>query len=772
MKKSSDRKSVSEIFAETIIEELKQGTAPWQKPWKAGECRRPMNPITGTVYKGVNAVMLARHGYTDPRWMTMKQANDQEWRVKKGSKAQQVVFWQWTDKQTVLDDSGKPIIENGEEKKEIVQLTRPRLHVFSVFHASQLQTIEGQAIPAYEPPVLNWDPIERGEEILQDSGASITHDQADRAFYKILADEIHLPPRENFPEPGNYYSTALHELGHWSGHPSRMGREFGPYGSELYAKEELRAEIASWMLNQELGLPHQPDQHISYVDSWVAVLQKDPHEIIRACRDAEKIKEYVMELEQKKEQTTEPLITSIAVEINRAMADTGRWDDLGAAREANRYAAAALEDFKDGNLALAIERLGLAAEVEAENAADVGLTFTSCQARLTVLQEQAQEKMQTRAEEPQQQETLAQEKTILNVPYKEKDAAKMAGAKWDRGEKRWYAPKGTDLAPLQAWLPSKPLPPQVAISPTEEFARTLKEAGLIVDEPLMDGQIHRVPVENGKSGAKDGAYCGYADGKPNGWGQNYKTGEQVKWLSTGHVLTAEQKETLRNETAARLAERETERQAQQAKAKKRAYAKLMNASELSEEHPYLRDKGVEAFNLKQDRHGNLLVPGIDLQTGRIQTLQWIKPDGTKGFEEGCPQKGAAFAIPTLDDLRTGQILIAEGYATAATLHMATAQPVVVAFNALNLLPVAEKLHEMYPQAEIVICADNDHHLQENIGIIKAQEAAQAVGGKVVVPSFTKEEKSKKYTDFNDLGKSRGLDAVAQRMKGQVVEVER
>ena len=297
--KKSNRKSVSETFAETIIEELKNGTAPWQKPWKAGECNRPLNPITGTVYKGVNTVMLARHGYADPRWMTMKQANDQEWRVKKGSKAQQVVFWQWTDRQAVLDDSGQPVKdEKGEEKKENVQLERPRLHVFSVFHVSQLQTLDGQDLPAYEPPELTWDPIERGEEILRDSGASITHDQSDRAFYRIATDDIHLPPRENFPEAGNYYSTALHELGHWTGHESRMGREFGPHGSEVYAKEELRAEIASWMLNQELGLPHQPDQHVSYVDSWVSVLQKDPYEIMRACRDAEKIKEYVMNLQQ------------------------------------------------------------------------------------------------------------------------------------------------------------------------------------------------------------------------------------------------------------------------------------------------------------------------------------------------------------------------------------------------------------------------------------------------------------------------------------------
>ena len=114
--KKSDRKSIAETFTETIVEELRKGTAPWQKPWKAGEFHRPMNPITGTVYRGINTVMLARHGYADPRWMTMKQANEQEWRVKKGSKAQQVVFWQWTDRQPILDESGQPTLdENGEE---------------------------------------------------------------------------------------------------------------------------------------------------------------------------------------------------------------------------------------------------------------------------------------------------------------------------------------------------------------------------------------------------------------------------------------------------------------------------------------------------------------------------------------------------------------------------------------------------------------------------------------------------------------------------------
>lgn len=711
--RKSNRNSISATFAETIIEELQNGTAPWQKPWKAGECHRPLNPITGTVYKGVNTVMLARHGYADPRWMTMKQANDQEWRVKKGSKAQPVVFWQWTDRQVVLDDAGQPLKdENGEEKKENVQLERPRLHIFSVFHVSQLQTLDGQDLPAYEPPELTWDPIERGEEILRDSGASIFHDQSDRAFYRIATDDIHLPPRENFPEAGNYYSTALHELGHWTGHESRMGREFGPRGSEDYAREELRAEIASWMLNQELGLPHQPDQHVSYVDSWVNVLQKSPYEIIRACSDAEKIKEYVMNLQQ---------------ELTAQQPEDGIVMTSGT--------------------------------LEAEHSAEINS------------QEVA----------PAEQ-NVAETKTFLSVPYKEKNQAKNAGAKWDREAKLWYVPEGAPLTALAAWLPEKESAVAASspgLPPADEFAQMLQEAGLIVDEPLLDGQIHRVPVEGGKPGGKDGAYCGYADGRPNGWGQNYKSGEQVKWIATGHTLTPEQKDALKTEASERLAERANERKEQQEKAMKRAYAKWMNA-EPTEEHPYLEEKGVSGFGLKQDSRGNLLIPGFDLRTGRVQTLQWIEPNGTKRFEWGCPQQGAALVLPSSDALTGGEILIAEGYATAASLHMATGQPVVAAFTAHNLLPVAELLRDKYPQAEITICADNDHHLVEsingvpigNVGMIKAQEAAQAVGATVVAPSFTKEEKEKRCTDFNDLHKSRGLGAVAKRVKAQAMEVAR
>ncbi|WP_439847751.1 zincin-like metallopeptidase domain-containing protein, partial [Neisseria gonorrhoeae] len=149
---------------------------------------------------------------------------------------------------------------------------------------------------------LSWNPDERAENILKNSGAVIDHRHGDRAFYSPSRDSITLPLREQFESPGAYYETALHELGHWTGHADRLNRDLShPFGSEGYAREELRAEIASLMLSQELGVSFNPGQHASYVASWIMVLQDDPMEIMRAASDAEKIQGYVMAFDQVRE---------------------------------------------------------------------------------------------------------------------------------------------------------------------------------------------------------------------------------------------------------------------------------------------------------------------------------------------------------------------------------------------------------------------------------------------------------------------------------------
>lgn len=707
-----------EEFASKIIERLQEGTAPWQILWTPGQTTlAPHNPASGTVYRGMNRVHLALSGYDDPRWMTLKQANDQGYSILPGSKATPVVYFQFSDEKNKLDNDGKPVLDaDGKPEKERVELDKPIVRFAHVFNAEQVDGIPPLQLTdkAYE-----WEPIEKAENILAASGAAIKHDQNNRAFYRRMEDAIHLPPKENFDAPDKYYSTALHELGHWTGDENRLNREFGPFGSEKYAREELRAEIASWMLGQEIGIGHDPGQHAAYVQSWIQVLKEDPYEIVRACRDAEKIKEYVFDLERKKE---------LRQEGPEQVVQPEKVNQRGKSFEKEEGIAA----------------MG----VPAEHAA-----------------------------------TLAKEKTFLAVPYKEKERAKKFGAKWDKENKLWYAPEGTDLTPLAAWMPEKAPTPEPSMPPQEEFANALEQAGLDLrgKAPIMDGQIHRVPLIGRNGGDLDGAYCGYLDERPAGWMQNFSAGDKTTWVASGHTLTKEQLEAQRAEIARKREERQRLILEQQHKTAREAHTEWIAHDWASADNPYLQAKGVQPFGVREDVEGTLLVPVMTVDK-ELRGLQTISPEGEKRFMYGMEKNGNFHMIADPDkdlskDLAQGEIILAEGYATGATLHMATEKPVAVAFDAGNLEPVAKKLREKFPNAAITICADNDHqHTRKtpdgvepwNKGVELAQRAAQEVGGKVVVPIFTDEERGKGLTDFNDLHQSRGLDEV-KRQVGLVLQ---
>lgn len=703
-----------EEFASKIIERLQEGTAPWQVPWTPGKTMlAPHNPASGTVYRGMNRVHLALSGYDDPRWMTLKQANDHGYSILPGSKATPVVYFQFTEEKDKLDKEGKPVLDaDGKPEKENVELDKPIVRFAHVFNAEQVDGIPPLQLT---DKAYAWEPIEKAENILAASGAALKHDQSNRAFYRRMEDAIHLPPKENFDAPDKYYATALHELGHWTGEEKRLNREFGPFGSEKYAREELRAEIASWMLGQEIGIGHDPGQHAAYVQSWIQALKEDPYEIVRACRDAEKIKEFVFDLERKKELQQEALEQTVQP---KKTAQRGK--SLG----------------KDERIAA----MGVPA-------------------------------------------TPAREKTFLAVPYKEKERAKKFGAKWDKDNKLWYAPEGTDLTPLAAWMPEKTPEkthaPEPFMPPQEEFARALEEAGLDLrgKAPIMDGQIHRVPLIGRNIGDLGGAYCGYLDERPAGCMQNFSAGDKTTWVATGHTLTKEQLEAQRAEIAQKSEERQRLILERQQRTAREAHMEWIAHDWASADNPYLQAKGVQPFGVREDVDGNLLVPVMTVDK-ELRGLQTIAPDGAKSFMYGMEKNGNFHLITEPGkDLSQGEIILAEGYATGASLHMATEKPVAVAFDAGNLEPVAKKLREKFPNAAITICADNDHkHTRRtpdgvepwNKGVELAQKAAQEVDGKVVAPIFTDEERARGLTDFNDLHQSRGLDEV-KRQVGMVLQ---
>ena len=182
---AEDKKPFHERVAEKIIDQLKAGTAPWQRPWNPAEAGAqgsviPVNPTTGKRYRGVNVVNLMAEGHADNRWLTYKQAAAAGAQVRKGEKGSLVQYWKFDEEQALKDAQGKPVKDaEGETVKVRVQLERPRPFYAVVFNAEQIDGLPARTSPA--PP--EWNPIERADALLKASGARITETPGNRAYY-------------------------------------------------------------------------------------------------------------------------------------------------------------------------------------------------------------------------------------------------------------------------------------------------------------------------------------------------------------------------------------------------------------------------------------------------------------------------------------------------------------------------------------------------------------------------------------------------------------
>lgn len=952
------KKPFHEVVAEKLIEQLKAGTAPWQMPWTPGQPNTllPTNAATGKRYKGINAIHLMAQGRDDSRWMTYKQASAEGAQVRKGERGTAVQYWKFTEQRDKLDEQGKPVFDaEGEKVKETVRLERPRVFTATVFNAEQIDGLPPLVIKPQEEQ--QWSPIERAENILQASGADINHTAGNRAFYRPSTDSITLPEKRQFETADQYYATALHELGHWTGHPSRLDRDLAhPFGSEAYAKEELRAEISSMILGDELGIGHDPGQHVAYVASWIKALEDDPLEIFRAASDAEKIQDYVLAFEQVQEQEQEqvksqeqqegpemeikanllgkytPEVSGVIEEVAlatqqfkageigsdvlqektttafgvklpddwsgeiRTVGVVEREGELFMAQEGDTpdsyqvfarktdvaypedqfelvsvaQSEAAAVELADqlklvGALSVSDEHLqamqlaaiqeeqvardpnstqeDLSAAREARVTAETNMVLNDADIQRRVAEHEKQEQQQKGPEKSQAQKE-PQERKYINVPFREKDEAKALGAKWDRKEQSWYVPPSVEVAAFAKW--DKPVTPEMeakrsqvnskpaqdqqktylavpytdraeakaagakwdkaakswfadensdmpklekwrpenvtlehdpAMTPREEFALAMQSIGLVAEgeHPIMDGQRHRVPVQDGKQGALDGFYVGHLDGHPAGRIINNKSGADIKWKSKGYSLSDEERAKIQAEAAAKKEMRAAAIEKAQEATAARVEAQSARFIPIDKPTPYLEKKGVQAhLGALTDQEGKTTFIPVCDKNGKQWSMQYIQEDGTKRFAKDSRKEGCFHAVGGHDALAAAPALvIAEGYATAASLSEALGQATVAAFDAGNLPSVAVALHEKYPDKPIIIAGDDDLKQErerkdgKNPGRIKAEEAALAVGGKAIFPVFAPGEQDSdmsRFTDFNDLAtnSSLGKEAVKRQ----------
>jgi putative DNA primase/helicase len=296
-----------------------------------------------------------------------------------------------------------------------------------------------------------------------------------------------------------------------------------------------------------------------------------------------------------------------------------------------------------------------------------------------------------------------------------------------------------------------------------DFRAAMADAGLSTeDEIVADGKLHRFDVEGDRRGSENGWYVLYIDEHPAGAFGSWKTGEKQTWTAkVDRKLTGAERKQLEKRITEQRKVRDEEEKRVQAEAKKRA-EDIWRDSGPVQRHAYLERKAIRPFAIRVSRD-NLVVP-LRSGDGALHSLQFIDPDGNKRFLSGGRVEGCYTTIAT-----TGSSLevlcICEGYATGVSIHQATDLPVIVAFNAGNILPVAKELRKKYPDSRIVICADNDQWTAGNPGIKYGTEAAQAIGARLSFPEFKHASDTNRLTDFNDLASSEGLPRVAEIIEG-------
>jgi putative DNA primase/helicase len=272
-----------------------------------------------------------------------------------------------------------------------------------------------------------------------------------------------------------------------------------------------------------------------------------------------------------------------------------------------------------------------------------------------------------------------------------------------------------------------------------------------------DGRFHRLSV-NGRG--KDGSLCLFADGL-GGIAWNFKTGEHRLFFAEGPAgLSDAERRKLQRQLRECQRRAEQLRQAGYDAAARRAQRLWQRLSPAPPSHPYLLRKGVKPHGARIFR-GTLIVPVIN-GVQEMTSVQLIAPNGTRRFLNGGRVAGGFYVLG--DATATPEFILAEGFATAASLREATGRPIVVAFFAGNLAAVTEFWRQTRPDARIIIAADDDWKTEGNPGVTKAQAAASRFGALIAIPVFAGVTRTKNDTDFNDIARLLGPGAVRQQIE--------
>ncbi len=692
-KKQTAEQRFNEAFIKDVINAVKHNNAPWQKSWDTGEITAPYNAKSNRIYSGRNIIRLAltaqQKGYVDPRWATFKQIEELGGKVNKGEKGTGILFFK----------------EEESVKRDGTPYTKKVIRQFHVFNLSQTDLPQYQQANKIDREVTpNLQPF---ADILERHDPKM---QQGEPAYRPSNDTIYMPPKEAFKDDAYYYATALHEMSHWTGHESRLDRNIkNKFGSPEYAQEELVAELSSYMISLETGLPFNPTNSQAYLQHWGEKTGSELEEsMMTAFKDASAVQMYLSG--ESREQV-------IAKKVSNVQQPKSENKEIQNFFKEVMYSEISNDEAK--------QALGI------------------------------------------------KEKVFLAVPYEERQNAKEAGAKWDKAHKAWYVYDMNDNPALKQYIPDFSATQGGATLEdfrivAEQIGLDMSKADL-----ESRGKQKRVPLQGKGSGNKSGEYKIFdnSDGTTGAYALNFVSGKKINWSNrTQNKLPQEiygagrAKSQQTSEIAVQIGAYIKEQRSQL------AHKSYLGLEAVKGNEPYLVKKGIRnTHGLRRLDDNSVVVPLIDGH--RITSLQVIKPDGEKRIMKQASKQGSYF--PLGNRKNPSHVFIAEGVATAESVHQMVTPTygdnvlVVAAIDSNNLPVVADITKKLYPNTEHFITADNDIHNEikglKNAGIEAANKVTQKYGDvQVLVPPV-----KDKGVDWNDYIAENGLKVATKELLSQV-----
>jgi antirestriction protein ArdC/phage/plasmid primase-like uncharacterized protein len=713
-------KMIYEIAAEQALDLLKQGKMPM---FESG--RQPVGAMTGEAYQGINGTLLSMSGHSDPRWITREQADRHNLFVKKGEKSSRILKQSWTKNVAKISaETGLPERDSrGNVKTQTVRLQNPVMRLVPAFNASQMQDVPPLGRSAHA-----WDPLQRAEEVLKNSGITVKHDQKEREHYNSRLHEIHMKPESAYESKEQYLEAGLFQLAQAMA-PEDDIRTRNVGDQDKSVRDQMAFARAHAVLCSNIGIEANTERQFEHTQDFIETLENSPYTIMEASKLASEITTLVQDRERKR---------------NPELAT-----ELTAEKQAMVYASPKVEiDVTKGR---------------EEEAMFLGAAYSRKHDHFYIPDNVNADPLLERFEQKPAVITLeAQAKESFTVPYPDRDEAAQAGIVYNAESREYEATREVSPEALERWESDRHGQELPLLTPAREIALVIESIDLDLDgqEPQLTGAAVAIDVRDDIPNQKNGMYVAYQDGSC--FAKNNLTQEEVYHSGKGYVLTNQMREEIRESARELLSEHQRTDEAKQDKAAEKVRSDLEKLPPATEQTPYMRDNGVEPMAGIHAKGKNTVIPLVN-SGGEIRSSMTIKPDGATVAAPRGQTVGVFGAMGGYEKLRNSPaIIVAVKPAEGAAIGKATDWGVAAAMQENNVKAVVNGLKAEMPNKPVFIVASD--MLDKTV-----REVTEKTNAAVLTPTFAQGERDQGLSTFKDMAMSSklGLDGVKKQVMAGV-----